>query len=327
MSGTRRPLFVVWTGYQRRAVVLAGRLGADLVALRHRFRGRWLRPIDYLEKALRTFLLVARRRPPFVVVQVPPPFATIPVRWAGARLVVDAHNAALEGRWARLPGARAQLRQATVCLAHNDVIVETARERFPEARWITVYDPVPDLADRSIARDASTVLFIGSFGADEPVDLLLEVVARMPEKRFLVTADPARLPAATRAALSSLANVTMTGFLPEPEYHALLRSCGAALVLSTRAAVQPSGACEALAADTPLVVSETPLTRALFGGWAHTVRNEGEDVAAALADACGSELDLADERRIWSARVEAGLAALCGALEVHGTAMEGMRDG
>lgn len=316
------PLFLQWTRYQRRSTVLAARLGARHLALAHRFGSRWLRPLDYAAKALRSYGEIARQRPTFIVVQSPPYVAAVPALWAGATVVIDAHNAAFEGRWSRAPGAARVFSSATACLAHNDAIAEIARARFPRARWITVYDPVDDLTQPSAIRDPRTVLYSGSFRSDEPLAVLIGAVQRLPDIRFVMTADPETIPPVVRRELTSLPNVVFTGFLPESQYHHLLSTCGASLVLSTRTAVQPSGACEALAADTPLVVSHTPLARSLFGTWAHTVPNDPDAVAEALGQACGQRLDLSAERRRWNARVDRGVLELRSVLQERLGALE-----
>src|SRR6202000_2921033 len=103
-------------------------------------------------------------------------------------------------------------------------------------------------------RRGNHILFICSFGDDEPIDLILDTVQAMPEFNFIVSGDAKRLPDYLRAAFTACPNVSLPGFLSTDDYHLLLSSSQAAVVLSTRPAVQPSGACEALSSNTPLVV-------------------------------------------------------------------------
>ena len=90
-----------------------------------------------------------------------------------------------------------------------------------------------------------------------------------------------------RVAFEGCANVRLPGFLKESDYQALLCASKAAVVLTTSVAVQPSGACEALASDTPLIVTRTALTRSLFGAWALLVDNTVDSLVAAIRSVKG----------------------------------------
>lgn len=302
--------FLVWKGYQRRAEVLAGRLGAAPVFLAHRFGPRALRPLDYAEKLARSLRELRAAAPELVVAQAPPAFAALPAALLGIPYVVDAHNALVQGGWSRIPGTRSLLEGAAAVVVHNDEVAALARARFPGLDPVVVADPVDPIPAPAGARRPGQVLVIASFAADEPVPLMLEVFRRLPGHTFVVTADPRRLRAGPRRELLSLPNVRLTGFLPVPEYHALLATSAVALVLTTRPATQPSGACEALASDTPLIVSRTSLTERLFGEWATLVHHDPGEIAAALRSLDGRAPDLSAYRRDWNARVEAQLGLL-----------------
>jgi glycosyltransferase involved in cell wall biosynthesis len=305
-----RNLYIVWRDYQRRAEVVAPLLDAELVFLPHKFRSRWGRPADYLLKLILTALLIIRRRPDFVVLQTPPPFAAIAALLVGVPYVLDAHNATFQGRWARVPGSAAVLRRARVVVAHNDDIAAHARSLFPGTRILSALDPVPVMpgAGAPDGRDPCRILLVCSFAADEPIQVILDVISGAPEFTFFITADPRKLSKDARTRLTSLPNVELTGFLPTEAYQHVLATSRAALVLSTRAHTQPSGACEALASDTPLVLSRTPLTERLFGSWAMLVNNHSSEILAALRKPEQRPHDLAGERQRWNEAVQRALA-------------------
>jgi len=309
-------LYVVWKGYQRRAEALAPLLDSELVFMPHTFRSRWLRPLDYVLKAARTVALLARSRPGFVVFQSPPHVGPLLAWLLRVPYVVDAHNVTFQGRWLRAPGAEAVLRRARAVIVHNDEIAELAERAVPGLPLVVMRDPVPELpgAGEPERRDPRQVLLVCSFAADEPVDVILDAVAAAPEFRFVVTADPARLTREQRARLTASPNVELTGFLSAADYQRVLATSRAAVVLTTRPATQPSGACEALSSDTPLVVSRTALTERLFGSWARLVANDASEIVAALRDPSLAQRSLAAERAAWNADVHASIKEVLAAV-------------
>jgi hypothetical protein len=133
---------------------------------------------------------------------------------------------------------------------------------------------------------------------------------KLTEYNFVITADTKKLEPATAASLQQLPNVSLTGFLATEDYHQVLCSSLAALVLTTSDATQPSGACEALSSDTQLVISRTSLTEKLFGEWAVLVDNESASIAQAIRSLSVQELDLADYRQRWNMSVQQEITRL-----------------
>lgn len=311
MPADGRPLFIVWHGFQRRAEALAPLLGAGLVYLPNRWRSRWLRPLDYARKLLLTVQALRRERPAVVVLQVPPPFGALAALALEVPYVLDAHNAALQGFWARLPLSGWITRRAALVVAHNDEARRLAEERFPGARVAALRDPLDDrlMSRQRGPRDERRILIVCSFGPDEPIDQIHGLVAARPDLEFVITARVEKLERSWRERLKALPNLRLTGFLASEDYDALLASVGAAVVFTARSATQPSGACEALASDTPLVLSRTSLTMSLFGDWAHLVE-DARQAAEALDTARLSRPDLGEYRRSWMEGFRAELAVV-----------------
>ena len=312
MPASEESLFVVWNGYQRRAEVLAPRLNARVVWLPNRWRSRYLRPLDYLRKLVETYRVVRDYRPRFLVLQSPPPFGALAAMALRVPYVVDAHNASLQGFWAKVPLTRLIARRAVAVVAHNDEAKAIADARFPGSVVTVLRDPL-DLelcAQRAAARDPNRVLIVCSFAADEPIALIHDLIAARSDLEFVITARVEKLAPTWRERFERLPNLRLPGFLPTARYNELLVTSGAAVVLTERSATQPSGACEALASDTPLVVSRTSLTESLFGGWAQLVEHDVVSIAAAIDRARGSRLDLSEERAAWTRAFETELEEL-----------------
>jgi len=312
VSEADKGLYVVWRGYQRRAELLGPLLNCRVCYLRSRWKSRWLRPIDYLLNGFATARLIRKHRPAFVVFQSPPPFAALAALAQGVPYVVDAHNAAIQGWWAKLPTSRMVARRALALVAHNQEARDIARNAFTGTNIIRLRDPIIEMSqpEGDTKRRRDQVLIICSFGADEPLEAIHDLISLRPNLLFLITAPTHRLPPQWFERFRSLSNLELTGFLPTDRYQELLLTSGAAVVLTTREATQPSGACEALASDTPLVVSRSSLTENLFGRWAQVVPNDPKALAAALDTALGAQRSLAGERSEWQAGFQHELLAL-----------------
>jgi glycosyltransferase involved in cell wall biosynthesis len=95
-----------------------------------------------------------------------------------------------------------------------------------------------------------------------------------------VTGDLRDAPAEAIAACPS--NVTLTGFLPDDQYAGLLRDSDAVLCLCTNDNTMQRGAYEAMALETPLVLSDWKLLRDTFSSGAVYVDNTAEGICDGL---------------------------------------------
>ena len=300
-------LFLVWKKYQRRPEVLAPLINCELKFIPHLFRSKYLRPVDYLIKLVVSISDIWRKKPGYVVAQCPPTFSALAPWITKTPYIIDAHNPLFQVEiWQNLPLSQTLLQNAWGIIVHNQEMYDLVRKNYPSVRLFTISDPIVAIAPaQPVERQPQQILVVASFDPwDEPVDLLLETMAELTEFTFIVTADPSKLPPETAAKLRKLANVKLTGFLATAEYHRVLCSSLASLVLTTSNATQPSGGCEALSSNTQLVISRTSLTENLFGEWAVLVENSSEAIAKAIRGLSPQELDLASNRQQWNAEVE-----------------------
>ena len=312
-KNNKRGLFIVWKKYQRRPEVLAPLTNCQISFLPHLFKSKILRPLDYLLKLINNLGYIWQHKPDFIIAQCPPNYSVLSALITGTPYIIDAHNPLFQvDTWRKLPLAKYLIRKARAIVVHNTEIEQVAKQMYPEAELFNISDPIAYIApvkDRS--RQEKQILVISSFDPwDEPVELLIKTISKLPEYTFMVTADAGKLPLELSDRLQKMDNVRLTGFLPTAEYHALLRSSLAALVLTTSDATQPSGACEALSSDTQLVISKTSLTERLFGKWAMLVDNSEKAIAEAIRSLSVAELDLQTERKSWNRAVEAEIARL-----------------
>lgn len=299
-------LFLVWKKYQRRPEVLAPLINCELKFIPHLFKSKYLRPIDYLIKLFISVKDILSKKPDFVVAQCPPTFSALPALLTKTPYIIDAHNPLFQVEmWQKLPLSKTLLQNALGIIVHNSQMHQLVSKIGPDFELFTISDPiVPIVPIEPVERQSNQILVIASFDPwDEPVELLIKTIEELKEYQFVVTADVAKLDSETAARLKSLNNVNLTGFLAIEEYHRVLCSSLAALVLTTSSATQPSGACEALSSDTQLVISKTSLTEQLFGDWATVVDNSVESIATAIMSLSLKKLDLTEYRQQWNATV------------------------
>lgn len=299
-------LFLIWKNYQRRPEVLAPLIDCKLKFIPHVFKNKYLRPIDYLYKLIVSIKEILLERPNYIVTQCPPTFSALAPWLTNTPYVIDAHNPLFQVKmWQSLPLSKILLQDALGIIVHNAEMFELVKNSHSSSPLFTICDPIESIQPLRLGgRHPKQILVIASFDPwDEPVDLLIEAIEDLAEFNFIITADPDKLASNTANKLKNLDNVKLTGFLATEEYHQMLCSSLASLVLTTRDATQPSGACEALSSNTQLVISKTSLTQKLFGEWAVLVENSTESVTSAIRALSNRELDLAIYRDQWNTLV------------------------
>jgi glycosyltransferase involved in cell wall biosynthesis len=302
--------YIVWKNYQRRAEVFAKKLEAELVFMPHIFKSKYLRLFDYFLKLIATFKHIRKHQSDVMIFQSPPIYAAIPALLMRIPYIIDTHNVAIQGNWYKLPMTKYLMSQASGVIVHNDEIFQLAQKLFPHANLISILDPIENLSVRNRERLKNQILVVCSFANDEPVNVIIDSIINLPNYVFVITADLNKLQDQQRQSLCQLKNVKLTGFLPTQEYQDILCSSLAALVLTTREATQPSGACEALSSDTQLIVSDTSLTKKLFGEWGIFVDNSVESIIEAVESLQMGNLDLSTYRNNWNISVNHGFKQL-----------------
>lgn len=299
----KKPLFIVWTAFQRRVASMDQALGFDVRYLPPPFPRKWLKPFGYLLQGLRTARVVLEERPDAVWIQSPPTFlphlllALRPFA-GGFRTIVDAHHAVFEPPWSRAPGAVAAMNRCDLVLVHNaESRLVAEKAGVTPAKIRILEDLPPTLAARPPgaagggAAEGPYVLAPCSFLADEPIPVLIAAARLAPEIRFLITGSRRKAEALGFAA-DAPENVRFTDYLPLAEFERLLLEAPVVLGLTDAEGVQLSVANEALGAHRALVLSDTRILRAMFGEAALFARNEPAELAARLREALARRPEL-----------------------------------
>lgn len=275
--------FLSWESH-RRTASLARELGLELVVLKSPHTG----VRRYLELIPKTLRILTTKRPAGLVVQCPSVvLAVVVLLWAktsNARIVIDAHNEAVQpfvndsafvrclARWIH--------RHASLVIVTNQELAITVESNSGTAFVLPDPLPVPigDDAPSEPAGSDPLVTVICTYAPDEPIDALISA-ARLVPARIVLTGNPRR----ADAPLPELPpNVSLSGYLPDEEYWALLRRSHVVVDLTTMPSCLVCGAYEALSLGVPMVLTDDPAARDLFGSAAVFVRNDPESIAQGI---------------------------------------------
>ena len=281
----RDVLFLVWgpPSHGPRSRVFARELGIEIRFVTSTTRrGLLVAPLKYTSQAFKTLRLLASRRPRLVFVQSPPTFAVMTV-WlygalTGTRFVVDAHSAAmLSAYWTRPRWLyRTIARRAIATIVTNEHLARRIRRSGGRALVIRDIPTSFPTGDTVPVGDAFNVMVVNSFAEDEPLSEVIAAADGVNDVVFHVTGDPGRPGADVPERIP--ANVRFTGFLPDPEYYALMASSQAVMCLTTRDHTMQRGACEALWMGKPIVTSRWPLLQEYFRAGTVHVANTADGI-------------------------------------------------
>ena len=285
----RRAIVLVWAQRHRgtRSAWLADAFGVDPPRYLAPTAGRGLAAAwrKYPAQALATLRMLVRERPLLLIVQSPPSMAgwlaALYARAAGAALVIDAHSDAFERRIWTWPGivTSAVARTSLATIVTNRHWADRVRSWGGVARVVSSIPttfaaaPPPDLGS------GSHVAVVNTWAPDEPLGAVIEAARSVPEATFHVTGRADR---AADLVVSVPPNVRFTGFLPEDDYHALLRAADVVVCLTTRDHTMQNGASEALSHGTPIVTSDWEVLRDYFSAGTAHVDNSPAGIAAGI---------------------------------------------
>lgn len=301
---------IVWAPYQRRAAILAEHLGASAEFIYYGQAKKLLRtPVRYAVQALRTWRILRQQHPDVILVENPPIFGVLVVslyaRLYGARYIIDSHTGAfLSPKWRWSVWLHHLLSKgALVTIVHNASQEKIVKEWG--CRYLVIgFTPGSYPPGEDFALDGHfNVAVVSSFLEDEPVDLVFEAAALLPEVNFYVTGNYARIAKPLLAKKSQ--NCYLTGYLPYEQYVGLLRRADAIMALTTSDHTLLMGAFEAVSVGTPLIISNSPVLRDYFPLGAVHVPNSVEGIRAGVCLAQHRQTTLQQEILVLQEHLEA----------------------
>ena len=309
-----RPGPAVWISWERhrRSRELARELSVPLFEVVSR-RGSRIRSISC---AFRTVALLARLRPSLLFVQNPSvqlaALASFLKPLFRYRLVVDRHSNFDFGDIDR--GLFNLLSNYGIRSADLTIVTNEAVQRLVEGkggRAFVLQDVLPRVDAEGAAKPDGRmrVVYICSFSSDEPVEEVLEAARLLDDSVHVYVSGRIAKEFLARAR-NAPARVTFTGFLPEREYLALLKSADVAVALTKREHTLLCGAYESVSLRKPLVLSDHAALRSYFKKGVVLTENTPGAIAAAIRTAVADRArlsaqmnELAPELHAdWSAR-------------------------
>lgn len=312
MSPNIRWLCLAWAPYSRRNQVFAKSLGGTHHCVHYlRFQTPIYAPVKYALQAIRSFYILSRERPRVVYVQTPPVFCGMVVdfycRWHRARFVLDHHSAifARKWRWA-LPLQKFLARRAMTNIVTNSHWAEVVHDWGANA--LVMGDPFLPLPEGKPypLKTGFNIVFVGTFGLDEPIDAVVEAVRGLENVNLYITGYPHHRPKSFFQNLPP--HVRCTGFLPNEQYVGLLQTADAIMALTTRDHTLQLGGCEAVSSAKPLITSDWPFLKEFFFGGTVYVKNTPDGIQEGILFMMRNYQRLASEifkfrdngRKIWN---------------------------
>ncbi len=297
-TGRHDRAWITWE-LQRRNRTLSAALGARLFEVDVRSNRVW----RYLRCIYRTLEILATLQPRLVFVQNPSiVLSFLAMAWCrltGIPIVMDAHNAGVypfEGLrpWANHI-ARFLFRAADLTLVSNEALASYVERSGGQA--FVLPDPLPDFSSPLVSSpelSSRRVLFICTWATDEPY---VEVIrsARQIDRNVAIYITGNSRGREAAAGLPMPDNIVLTGYLGDSEYEELLRTCDLVIDLTTRKDCLVCGAYEAVAAERPLIVSDTQALRGYFNRGTLYTNNQAADIADKIKQALEHKPDLIRE--------------------------------
>lgn len=318
-------LFISWTPRGGRGEEIAAAVGGVSAAIYpSRLDGKRRAPLRYVASAVLTFAKMVTARPRSVIVTNPPVFAglTVAVYCAVARIpfVLDSHPVAFGAKNNRLgqlmlPLSRLLTRRAAATLVTTDAWKREVDSWGGTGIILHEAPPPWTLEANESMGDRPQILYVGIFGGDEPPEAVVNAATLTPDFDVHITGDLRRAPHGLVEGAPE--NVTFTDYLRGSAYVAALEAADIICALTTEPTSVMRAAYEAVYAQRPAVMTDTPDLRALFShavfvandatsiaqGWEQAVETHTKLVAAA-ADA------LAVQRARWDQQHNALMKAL-----------------
>jgi len=242
---------------------------------------------------LKTVFLLANRRPRVLIVQNPSVIlafvACLCQGLFGYFLVVDAHNVGLipDSAIGKKVGwfYKYLIEKANLTIVTNEYLARHVKKSggFP----YILPDKLPSIIVPAYGetgrgnKHVFNVLFVCSYGLDEPYDEVFEAALSLPDNfQLSVTGDYKKLPDKTYQRYKEKLN--FLGYVSDAEYCSLLCEADLVMVLTVRENCLVCGAYEAVAVETPMLLSETKAIKEYFYKGAVFTKNKAENIASAI---------------------------------------------
>jgi len=259
--------------------------------------------LKYFMGSLRTFNLLREEKPLIVFGQNPSIVLSLFLIFAKYyfhfRLIIDAHNAGLFplGGRAKLLNFASRFIQssADLTIVSNEILKQNVE--MNGGRAFVLQDKIPELLPVNLKRlqGKYNILFICTYADDEPYQIVFQAAKRISRDIIIYVTgnfdkkeiNPGDVPA----------NVVLTGFLPENDYVAMLKSVDATIDLTNRENCLVCGAYESIAAGKPMILSKTRALMEYFNQGAVYVEHTTESITNGINEVIQRNNELSQKIR------------------------------
>jgi glycosyltransferase involved in cell wall biosynthesis len=267
-----------------------------------------------------TMRIIRTHRPRVIVCQNPSIVLTVlllvlrPV--FGFRLAIDAHFGGVDAG----NGSKAPQSLLDWCNRSADLVIVTNPAHAQHIQRVggsafVCPDPLPDLSryeSEQLQTSPKQIFLVCSYDRDEPFREVFDAVKALQDEGFrLLVSGNYR-----KAGLSpeDFPHVELLGFVSEADYYRHMLRSEIVIDLTENDNCLVCGAYEALAANKPLVLSDTTALRSYFQGGVVFTQNKAGEIAAALRIAYEQRNRLSSEARAWATESRRITATLLDAL-------------
>ena len=278
----KKRLWITWEK-QRRSIELSKCLNCNLLILENSGFTRYPKNIY---KTLKCFIKI---KPHTVFVQNPSMIlAAIACFYCKCKkipIIVDRHTTFQIGKkFKPTPSMLAKYILNSYTLFSADLTIVTNNylyqlvERY-KGKAFVLQDKLPELrinCNKKLQGKKYNILYVCSFNADEPFDAVISAAKHFVDEGifFYITGDYNKIDKNITEKATN--NVIFTGYISDYEYECLLKSVDIVLVLTTADYCLLCGCYEALAAEKPLITSNTTTLKEYFKGVYFTENNKEE---------------------------------------------------
>lgn len=299
---SRKRAWLAWEN-QRRNRSVSQAIGACLLEVPQTVSRGLAR---YLWSITRTISFVRREKPAVIFASNPSMMLALVAVALGRVLrvpvLLDAHTAGIHPfngkKWWANQITCWLTRLATVTIVHNMDIEPVVQSRG--GKTFVLPDPVPDLPQPAALetppplRGRKNVFYICSYDYDEPFREVANAGALLPSDVCIYVSGRRK---ERMLAAHPPDNVIATGFLEEQEYVRMLYAADVVMVLTNLDNCVLCGAYEAVAAERPVVLTDSAALRRVFSRGAVYTENRAESIARAIEHALAIQENLASDVR------------------------------
>lgn len=285
LTKCNKVLWIAWEKH-RRTVELCNHFGIDLIAYSS-ISNRLVKYIVYSIKSIFNLICI---RPEVLIVQNPSIALSLMMcllkPFFRYKLFIDTHNAGIipdNKLLQMMPWIYVYIqRSADMTIVTNKGLASLVA--INNGMPFVMPDKLPDIRLPQIearSKDKFVIVYICTFGADEPYLQLIDAAGYFSnDVIFYVTGKKNKVP--HQIIQNSPSNLIYTDFLPDDEYWKLLTSADLIIDLTNRQDCLVCGAYEAVAAEVPLVLSDTKAIREYFTIGCVFTHNSTDDIVSSI---------------------------------------------